>query len=196
MSFANAPASKSCVCNSKNFAVDIHHALSCSKARKLEVNLRHDMVNTTGHKFFRRLNLPSLPEPQNLGGTQQRCDTQVIDQNGNSYHLDWSIVQPTCPSHVKAGSHKGKLHAANIAVAAKHNDHDGWSTRKIHKSLRVLLKPPVHGLQKRTSSSRTSRAPKTNPAQCHAKSSLHLSFLHSQSPFSSATTALSVAYTA
>ena len=123
--FANAPHATACVCTNKNAAIDIHHELSCVKVRKLEVNLRHDMLNSIGHKFFRRLGLPAMPELQNTA-TQQRTDTHVIDENGESFFLDWSIVQPTCPSHLAAGS-KRQLAVANAAAAQKHKENDKWA---------------------------------------------------------------------
>ena len=117
--YTNAPDIQHCVCNYKKACTDLHHPLSCLKVRKIEVNLRHDTLNFIGHKFFRKLGLPAQIESQNIGGTQQRADTQVTDKDGESFLLDWSVVQPTCPSHVKAGSHKAQLAHSNTSCSTE-----------------------------------------------------------------------------
>ena len=136
--YANAPAVQNCVCNYKNACTDIHHPLSCLKVRKLEVNFRHDTLNFIGHKFFRKLGLPAQIESQNIGGTQQRADTHVTDKDGESFLLDWSVVQPTCPSHVKAGSHKVQLHTATRAAGQKHVENDSWAKDQHSKAIALV----------------------------------------------------------
>ena len=115
-----------CVCNTKNGkkGADSLHQLSCNKARKLEVNLRHDMVKTILNRWARRVGCASVLEPQSISGSQQRGDLFITTPQGKSFLVDVTIVQPACPTWLKRGSSKSQLSAANAAAKDKHHEYD------------------------------------------------------------------------
>jgi hypothetical protein len=117
--------------------------LSCIKVRKLEVNFRHDRLNQIGHAVFRRLGLPSLLEPQSIDGSQRRADDTVIDSQGQALRLDWTIVQPTCPTWLQQGSDKEPLAAAEKAAKQKHRQGD--SEAKAEDAQFIALAGEVSG---------------------------------------------------
>jgi len=114
---------KDCVCHTPNGkrGVDPLHVLSCPKVKKLEVNLRHDMVKTIIHRWASRVGCSSLLEPLTNSGSQERGDVFIATPEGKAYMTDVSIVQPTAPSWLKRHTDTKKLVAAEHTATRKRN---------------------------------------------------------------------------
>ena len=98
---------------------DIWHYLSCVKRRKNELNMRHDQVNRALELYSLHAGIIARVEPSGLSqDDRMRPDLQLLMDQYNKL-VDVTIVNPTCPSHIKQG--QTQLKTAHDACEQKRN---------------------------------------------------------------------------
>src|SRR6185312_12316108 len=109
-----------CSCKSKNGkpGVDLYHALSCPRVRKLEVNLRHDVLNMLVINAARERGCAVMREPQALT-SQERADAKIIFPDGQMVLTDIHCVANTSPTWIKTA--QKQLAAADKGALNKHS---------------------------------------------------------------------------